>query len=391
VSAFGSSVTTLALQILAAVTLHATATQVGLVAAAHWLPYLLLGLFAGVVADRVRRRPMLVGTDLGRAVLLGAIPLLYAAGQLTFTALLAIVAAIGALSLFFDAADQAFVPRLVPSGLLTVAYARLEQSGAVAQTAGPVAAGALIRAVGVPAAVAADAVSYLVSGLLLASIRITEQPPPRAGRAGVLAELREGTAWVYRHRMLAPMAASGHIWFLFHGVLGTAFFVFALRGAGLSTLQVGLTYTCAGLGAVLGGAAASACGRRFGVGRTMVFTRALMPVAWLLAPLATSGATAVALLGGTQFLFWALNGIEGPNELAYRQLVTPERLQGRMNTTIRSVNRGALVAGAPLGGIAADAWGYVPALWIGIAGLALAAVALAVSPFRHAVHGDAIS
>jgi len=137
VSSFGTYVTALALQILAAVTLHATATQLGLLNAARWLPYLLIGLLAGVLVDRYRRKPVLVGTDLGRAALLCAVPLLYLAGRLSIPALIVVVAAFGTLSLFFDAADQSFLPRLVPARLLTPANARLEQSDAVAQTARP--------------------------------------------------------------------------------------------------------------------------------------------------------------------------------------------------------------------------------------------------------------
>lgn len=194
--------------------------------------------------------------------------------------------------------------------------------------------------------------------------------------------------------MLAPMALTGHAWFLFHSMLGTVYVLYVLRGpgsggVGLGAFALGLTYACAGLGAVLGRAAATRSGRRFGAGRTMVATRALMPLAWLLVPLATPGPATLGLLAGGQFLFWVLMGVEGPNELAYQQSVTPDGLQGRMNTTIRSLNRGAIVVGAPLGGIIADATTYRAALWVGIAGLAASALALACSPFRNADHAPA--
>jgi len=155
-------------------------------------------------------------------------------------------------------------------------------------------------------------------------------------------------------------------------------------------VHLGVTYACAGLGAVLGGAVAGRAGLRFGVGRTMIVTRALMPLTWLAVPLAAPGPAAVAVLAAAQLLYWLAMGIEGPNEMGYRQSVTPDRLQGRMNTTIRSFNRAAIVVGAPLGGVIADAAGYRTALWVGIAGLTVSAVALACSPFRHARHSDAI-
>jgi MFS family permease len=391
VSIFGTYFTTLALQILAAVTLHATATELGILNAARFLPYLLFGLFAGVIVDRHRRKPLLVGTDLGRAVLLCAIPALYAAGLLTLPALVLLVAAIGTLSLFFDAADQAFLRRLVAPAQLTSANARLEQADAVAQSTGPLLAGALIKAVGAPVAIVVDAVSYLVSGLVLATIKVDEPTAPPAERRGVFAELREGTSWVYRHRMLAPMAVSGHLWFLAYSVLSTVYVLYLLRGPGsgglrLNEFQLGLTYACAGVGAVLGGALANRCGVRFGAGRTMIAGRTLQILPWLLVPLAMPGTAGLVIVAASQFLFWIPMGIDGPNEMAYRQSVTPDRLQGRMHTTIRSINRTAIVVGAPLGGLVADATSYRTALWVGIAGLAASAAVLGCSPFRHADH-----
>src|SRR6266508_2232943 len=127
VSAFGSNITLLAMQILATLTLHATGVELGLLGAARWLPYLLFGLVAGVIVDRYRRKPILVGTDLGRAGLLCAIPALYFADVLTIPALIAFTVVFGTLSLCGDAADQSFLPRLVPAPLLTAANARLEQ------------------------------------------------------------------------------------------------------------------------------------------------------------------------------------------------------------------------------------------------------------------------
>jgi MFS family permease len=395
VSVFGTYVTSLAVLILAAVGSRATATQMGLLNAAGFAPYLLFGLVAGVVSDRYRRKPLLVGADLGRAVLLCAIPALYLGDLLSLPVLMLLVAAIGTLSLFFDAANQAFLPSLVPARLLTSANARLEQSGAVAQAAGPLLAGVLIKAVGAPLAIVVDAASYLVSGLMLATVRVQEVGSRAAERRGVLTELREGISWVYRHRMLAPMAVSGHLWFLSHSVLTTVYVLYLLRGPqsgglGLDEFQLGVTYACAGAGAVLGGAAANPCGNRFGAGRSIVGSRALMPVPWLLIVLAIPGPVGWTMVIAGQFLFWVSMGLESPIEMAYRQCVTPDRLQGRMNTTMRSLNRGAIVVGAPVGGLLADATTYRTALWVGIAGLVASATFLGLSPFRHARLADRV-
>jgi MFS family permease len=395
VSSFGTYVTTLALQVLATDTLRATALQLGLISAARWLPYLLIGLYVGVLVDRHRRLPVLVGTDFGRAVLLCLIPSLYAAGLLGIPVLIAIVAAFGTLSVFFDAADQSFLPRVVPASSLTTGYARLEQSDGVAQTTGPLLAGVLVRTVGAPMAILVDAVSYVVSGLFLVGVRVAEPPAPATSRSSVRSELREGVAWVYRHRTLASMAAAGHIWFLAHSVLSTVLVVYVLHdpargGLGLGPVQLGVVYAAAGVGAVLGSSLASPAGSRLGVGRVMVATYWVMPAAWSILPLVRPGPVALAMAAGSQFVVWTAMGADGANELAYRNAVTPGRLQARMNTTIRSVNRGAIVIGAPLGGFIADAAGYRPALWVGVAGLVAAAVVLSASPFRSASMSDAV-
>ncbi len=394
VSDLGGSVTGLALPILAVVTLHASATGLGLLNGARWVPYLLFGLLAGVLVDRHARRPVLIGTDLARAALLCAVPVLYALDLLTLPVLILLVAALGALSLFFDAANQAFLPRLVPRSLLTVGNARLEQSSAAAQATGPLLAGALVKLLSAPLAIAVDAASYLVSGLLLATVRVADPASPPTARRHLFTELREGTSWVYRHRMLAPMAVSGHLWFLAHSMLTTVYVLYAVRspaagGLGLGAFQLGLTYAAAGLGAVLGGAAAHRAALKFGVGRVMVATNVLMPWPWLLVPLAGGGNSALVLLAAGQLLFWLVLGAQGPIDMGYRQSVTPDRLQGRMNTTIRSLNRSAAMLGAPLGGLLADATTYRTALWVGIGGLVLSALVLAVSPVRHADSSDA--
>ncbi|WP_036968534.1 MFS transporter, partial [Promicromonospora kroppenstedtii] len=148
VSELGTYVTTVALQVLVVVTLGASATELGVVNAARWVPYLVLGLFLGAVVDRWRRRPLLVTTDLIRGLLLGSVPLLWWAGALDIPVLAGLMAVLGLASLLNDAASQSFVPRLVPRGSLVRANARLDQTGAVAQASGPAVGGALTTALG---------------------------------------------------------------------------------------------------------------------------------------------------------------------------------------------------------------------------------------------------
>ena len=384
VSAFGSQVTGLALQILTAVTLNASATEVGLVNAARWAPCLLFGLVAGVLVDRCRRKPVLVAMDLGRAALLGAIPLLYALDRLDIATLCACVFAFGVLCLFFDAANQSYVPQLVPRELLNAGYARVGQADAVAGSTGPLIAGVLIKLLGAPVAVLVDAAGYLASGLLLTSVRAPDPVPDRGARRGLVSELREGVAWVYRHRTLASIALTSHLMLLFNTVVSTVFVVFALRDLRIGDFGLGVTYACAGLGGVLGGAFSGRVAKRLDVGATLIAGRLLAAVGWLPLVLAHRGPWALVSVAAAFFVVSAAISLESPVEMSYRQAVTPDRLRGRMNATIRSFNWGMVAIGAPLGGLLADHVGYRFALSVGLTGAVLQALAFAVSRTREA-------
>lgn len=392
VSTFGSHVTTIALQVLVVLTLKGTATDVGLLNAARWLPYLVLGLVLGALVDRMRRKPTLLATDLGRALLLCAIPALWLMGWLSLPVLMLFVAAFGVLTVLNDAASQSFLPRLVPPSALLAANARLDQGGAVAQASGPVIAGALITAIGAPLAVLADAASYLVSALAISRVHVAEPAPAKGRPLNLRREIGEGLRWVYGHRMLAPMALSTHGWFLFNSLLTTVFVPFVLLDLGLTALDLGLTLAAAGGAGLVGSMLAARIGTRWGAGGAVVATRVMMPVAWtIIALVPVAGGDpwiTVAALAAGQGLYGFAMGAENANSMGYRQAVTPDALQGRMNTTMRSINRGMNVIGAPVGGLLADSLGYRPTLWIGVAGFALVAVYVGVSPFRRARHGD---
>ena len=389
VSDFGTYVTMLAVQVLVVATLAGTAADVGLVNAARWLPYPVFGLIAGVLADRLRRRPLLVGTDLSRAVLLAAIPLLALGGVLTVPLLAAFMVVFGTLSLINDAAHQSFLPRLVPGRLLLPANARLQQSTAAAQTTGPLLAGGLVAWVGAPLAVLVDAASYLASGVMIARVRAPDSRPAATARPALIAAVREGLSWVYRHRTLRPFALAGHAWFLCSSLLATVYVPFVLRDLGFGAFVLGVTFALAGVGALAGNGLSTRLGAAFGVGRTIAGSRAVEAAGFALVALAPAGAAgggwpAVALIAAGQLLFGLGLGAEGPVEMAYRQSVTPDGLQGRMNSTMRSLNRAAIVVGAPLGGLLADAIGNRTALWIGAAGMAAGAAAVSMSALRDA-------
>ncbi|GAA4913850.1 putative MFS family arabinose efflux permease [Stackebrandtia albiflava] len=395
VSLFGVYVTTIALQVLVVLELDGTAADVGLVNAARWLPYLLLGLVLGAIVERWRRKPVMVVTDLGRAALLTAIPVLWFTGLLSLPTLIATVGLLGVLSLLNDAASQSFLPRLVAADRLLAANARIDQSEAVAQTSGPVLGGALVTVWGAPLAVLTDAVGHLVSAVAVWRIKITEPLHRREPGARLWRDVKAGVRWGYRHRTLAPLALSTHIWFLFNSMATTALVPFILSGLGLSPAALGVAMAAAGVAGLGGSLLAVRVGLRWGAGPTVIACRILAAVAWAAIalvpddPLFGQQWTLTALLAGCQFLYGTALGLENANEMGYRQITTPDHMQARVNTTMRSVNRAMIVVGAPVGGLLADSIGHRPVFLVAAAGFGLAVLTLLLSPFRTARHDDA--
>lgn len=192
VSDVGSQVSALALPLIAALTLGATAWQMGLLSAAGSAPVLLVGLFAGVWVDRRRRQPVLIATDLGRAVLLSTVPLASALGVLRIELLYVVTLLAGTLTMLFGVAHMSFVPSLVERERLVEGNSKLEATTSAAQVAGPGLGGVLVGLLGAPLAVLVDALSFVGSALFIAQIRVSEPSPVVAAERGVLAEIGEG-------------------------------------------------------------------------------------------------------------------------------------------------------------------------------------------------------
>lgn len=369
VSGMGSAVTALALQTLVVVTLEGGATEMGWLNTARWLPYLLLGLFVGALVDRVSRRPVMVLSDLARAALLGLIPLAWAVDLLSFPVLLAIVVLFGTASVVNDAASLSFVPRLVSRDGLQQAHARLDQAGAVAQTAGPALAGALIRILGAPLAVIVDAATYVFSAAMVASLGRDSEPPtssgPKGGARQLILEIREGTRWAYGESGLRPLALSTHLWFAGQAVLVVLVAPYALLELGLTPWQLGLVFAVAGVGALLGASTSTRVGRRLGTVGAIACCYAVSAAGVVLVLGATwvpDGWVAVAVLVAGQVCHgWAM-GTSNSHEMSYRQQATPDALQARTNTTLRSLNRAVIVVVSPVAGLSADRLGYSPIL-----------------------------
>jgi len=386
VSGLGSYVTLFALQALVVLTLHGSAADVGWLNAARWLPYLVFGLVVGAIVDGRRRLPLMVGTDLLQAALLLTIPLMWWLGLLSLPALMLIVFAYGTASVVNVAAAMSLLPRLVEARHLQPAHARIDGADAVASTAGPALGGLIVSAVGAPLAVLTDSLTYVYSALTLRRIDLDE-PIPRTGvtAKGLLSEVADGIRWVYRGSGLSALALSTHAWFVGNAVVGVVLAPYVLRTLDLTAFQFGMVGAAGGVGAIVGAAVTTGVGRRLGTGRTIIvchLVTTLGVIAMVLAgqKMAPAGTIAVIVVG--QGLYGLAMGMSNSHEMSYRQLVTPDELQARTNTTMRSLNRAVVVIIAPIAGILADAWGIRPMLVLAAAIFALVAAGLGATSFR---------
>ncbi len=374
ISLLGSQVTFLALPLVAIVTLRATPFQMGLLGATGGIPILLFGLLIGAWVDRHRRRPALIVSDLGRAALLLTVPLAVVAGVLHLGLLLLVAFLIGTLSLVFEVAAQAFLPTLVPRERLTEANSKLELGRSAAEIAGPGVAGGMVQLVTAPFALLADAVSFVVSALLLASIRVVEPPRPRDPDSRVREEIREGMRWVWRHPVLRPLTGATGILAFFNSLLEAVYLLYVTRHLALAPAALGVIFALGGVGFLLGAVGAGGVARRIGAGRTLILALALVGL----------GDLATPLVGGPpQLCFGAALAAFKVITASLRQGSTPDRLQGRMNATVRLLVEGLTPLGALAGGVLGQGIGLRPTLLVAVGGEVLAALWLLCSSVRR--------
>ena len=385
ISQVGSQVTLLALPLAAILILDASAFEVGALSSIEFAPFLLVGLPAGVWVDRLRRRPILIAGDLGRAFVLASIPVAYWLDALTMPHLYAAAFLTGICTVFFDVAYQSYLPSIVERGQLTEGNAKLEISRSGAQLAGPGIAGGLVEVLTAPVAIAVDAVSYLGSALFVVRIRRPEPdvPAPAAeDRPRMRSQIMEGLRYVLGNPLLRPIAACTALSNLFNAMVTAILILFAVRELGLTAGAIGVALAIGNVGFLVGAFAAERIARRVGIGRAIVGSSVLFGLAGFAYPLATS-ATAVALLVAGGLLFGFGGVVYNVNQVSLRQAITPGRMQGRMNATMRFMVWGTMPLGALAGGALGGAIGLRQTLWVAAAGGFLAFVPPLFSPVRR--------
>jgi predicted MFS family arabinose efflux permease len=384
VSQMGSWITLVGVPLTAVLLLKASPLQMGMLSGSSAAAILLLGLFAGAWADRLRRRPILIWTDLGRAVILATIPLAVVMHRLTMTHLYVVAAVTATLTVFFDVSYRAYLPSLVSARKILEGNSKLALSESIAGVAGPALTGVLLQAVTAPLAILFDAASFVVSAISVWLIGKPEARPEPGVAPHIGREIMEGLRASWREPILRALLLRNATGSVFIGFGGSLYFLFAIRELKLSALVLSLVIAVGGASSVFGALAAERLIRRIGVGQSLICAALMTGTASLLPPLAHGPVAlcaiilAVAQLGD---MAWSVYEI---GELTLRQAVAPNHLLGRVNSAMHVTFRGVLPLGALVGGALAQAAGLRTAMFVGAVGSLLSTLWLVFSPVRHA-------
>lgn len=389
VSRFGSEVSNLALPFVAIVVLKASAFEVALLGALEFLPFLLFTLPAGVWIDRLARRPILVASDLVRAVALVSVPIAYAFDALSIWQLYIAGFVVGIGTVFFDVSYQSYLPSLVRREQLVDGNSKLELSRATSQTGGPGLAGALIGLLTAPVAVLVDAVSFVVSAVFLARIKVNEELPSRDVRRALRVELMEGLRYLLADRRIRALASSTVLFNFFGQITFSIYLVYAVRELGLGAGTIGVLLAVANLGGLAGAVLARRISSRLGVGPTIAVGGACS-TALILVPLAPQSQPIPFLVASGLVMTFGvvLLNITG---LSFQQEITPDRMLGRLNASRRFLVWGVIPLGALTGGGLATVIGLRATLFVGAIGIAFAVVPILLSPLRSLGPGQSVA
>jgi MFS family permease len=389
ISVFGSQVSALAIPLVAALILHVDPFAFALLGTIEFLPFILFTLPAGAWVDRLRRRPILISGDLGRAIALASIPLVYAINPaaLTIWQLYVVGFITGTLTVFFDVADQSYLPSVVERDQLIEGNSKLQISQSAAQIAGPGIAGYLISFFRAPFAILLDSLSFVVSAFFVFLIRRPEPPVERhvdeSGKhPSFFAEVRDGISFVVRNPSLRGIAAGTSTSNLFGNLGGAIVLLYIVNELKLSPEQIGLVFALGNIGALVGALTANRIAGWFGLGPTIVgslFLGVFFPLLIAIAPVDNSIPFLVAggMFGGLSQMVYNIN------QVSYRQAICPPRMQGRMNATMRFLVWGTIPIANIIGGILGSTIGLHNTLWVSAILSFIPAIFPFLSPIRR--------
>ncbi len=370
ISLFGSQVGGFALSLVAILTLNAGPVEVALLGAARVAPGLALGLFAGVWVDRLRRRPLLIAADLGRALALFSVPVAWWLGALGIGQLYAVALITGALSILFEVAYRSYLPALVGRDDLMDGNSKLAATESIAEFGGSGLAGLVVQAFGAPIGVLLDACSFIGSALALGAIRAPERPvvADEAGEAGAgtLREIGDGRRAIWGQPTLRAVIGAGIADIFCIHIFVAVLTLFFIRDLGMNPATIGILIGLGGISAFFGALVADRALRRWGLGRSLLGSFLIYRVATYAIPFAGGPyPLKVAIVGASQ-AFDAASTILQISQNSLIQTATPERLLGRVNATFQTLQQGGILLGLLIGGFLGETIGLRPTLLIGM-------------------------
>jgi MFS family permease len=390
VSSVGSQVTLLAMPLTAVLYLHASAGQLGLLTAAGLAAYCGPSLLFGVMADRVRRRTLMIAADIGRTVVIALVPVLAWLHSLNMPVLYAVELVQGGLTVIFEVAYRAYLPDLVGTDALLSGNSRLQATASVAQVGGPGLSGALVSLLGAPFALLADAASFVVSWASLLAIRTPEPPPRRertpggpAGVRGVFSDVWFGLRFIYRNPVLRAVAGSAGSFNFFSQLQLTLYVLYAARDMHMSPGEIGLILVSFGVGGVVSSVSVGRVLTGLGYGPSLVAGYGVAAVAIFCIPLVPGPAVKATSLFLLVY-FVAGYAIVGTNiaMATMRQVASPPSLQGRVNASFRFAIGALMPVSALLAGLLGETLGLRPTLFVCGAGMPISVIWVALSPTR---------
>ncbi|MFF2116883.1 MFS transporter [Kitasatospora sp. NPDC058184] len=380
-SAFGTAVTTVAMPLVAVLVLNASTFETSLVAAASMCAWLLVGLPAGVIVDRLPLRLVLVSADLIRAAALVSVPLAVYFDVLTLAQLVAVAFVISVSSVIFEVGYSTYLPTVVAKERLIAGNSLIQGSESLSQIAGPALGGSLVQALGAAYSLIADVVSYLLSATLLMTVPSPLDRGQRKAKRNMVAEIREGIGFVRRHPVIRPLVLVGTGFNFATAAIDALTAVFLVRTVHANSFTVGFLIAGLGIGGVVGAAITTALVKWLGATRAAVLTLFLAPVSALLMPLATSGwGLSLFLLGnvgwGACTVTFAIIG------RTYRQTAVAPELMPRVVATVRFFSWGVFPVGALLAGVLGQLIGNRGSLLVCCLFTLLIPVPILCSPLR---------
>ncbi len=384
ITSFGAQITNLALPLTAALLLHATPLQMGILVALETLPFALFSLHAGVLLDRVRKLPIAIASDVSRGVALLLIPICAWRGVLTVDVLYLVGFFCGVQNVVGGAAYQVLIAQMAGRDRLVEANAKMTLGETSSALIGPGIAGILIQILTAPFAIVLDAVSFFGSALMLRRLHVPQDIAATVARQSMGTEIREGLALVWNNATLRSLALAAAAWQILHHMQIAVFILFATRDLGLSAGAIGVVYMAGGLGCVLAAASAERLAQRFGVGTAIVYGLLLTAFGWQAFGLTYGPAPIATLALGIGMMVFDFGAVLwGITYLSLRQAMTPDHLLGRMTATMRFMTVAVAPLGSLAGGALATVFGLRHTLWgVGMLGIVLALVAMRWSPVR---------